>query len=119
MMKLFKRWVMRWLGVGRVLDLPALCPRAFSLEEVRGALSGQGADAKVQAMLQVVAMQRGIYLQMAQAAAQRGEDPRYAHGAMAGLEDALAELSNILLAAPASDDLRLWFRSGTSVDVEG
>jgi hypothetical protein len=93
----------------RVLDLPALCPRKFTLDEVRAALSGHREDPKVQAILQILAMTRTIYLEQAQKAAQAGGTTHYDHGGMAAIEDTLAELFNILNATPASDDLKAYF----------
>jgi hypothetical protein len=93
----------------RVLDLPALCPRQYTLDEVRAALSGQREDPKVQAMLQILAMTRTIYLEQAQKAAQSRAANLYEHGGMASIEDTLAELFNALNAQPASDDLKAYF----------
>lgn len=92
-----------------VLDLPALCPRLYSLDEVRAALAGHKDSPQVQAMLQVLAMTRAIYLNQAQNAAQKGDTTHYQHGGMAAIEDSLAELFNTLNAQPPSDDLKAYF----------
>jgi hypothetical protein len=93
----------------RVLDLPALCPRQFTLDEVRAALSGHREDPKVQAILQILAMTRSIYLEQAQKAAQAGGTTHYDHGGMAAIEDTLAEVFNTLNSQAPSDELKVYF----------
>lgn len=93
----------------QVLDLPALCPRLYTLSEMRAALSGHSERPEVQAMLQLLSMTRAVYLSQAQSAAQRGDATHYQHGGMAAIEDTLAEIMNTLNAAPASDDVRAYF----------
>lgn len=92
-----------------VIDLPAVCPRLYSVDEIRAALSGQKDKPEVQAMLQLLGMTRAIYLEEAQKLAAKGAVNHYQHGGLAAIEDTLAEALNTLNAAPPSDDVKRFF----------
>jgi len=73
----------------RVIDMPDVCPRRFDVSELKAALLGEAGNASVQAVLQLLTMQRLACLDEASKAAWEGKSAVYHLGGAQALEDLL------------------------------
>lgn len=96
---------------GRVVELHRLMAgngRRLDVSEVVAALSGQTANPQVQALVQVLIMQRGECLEASQADAWRRQDPSFQLGGLQAMDDLLMEVAALLEGKP-SDSVKKWF----------
>lgn len=104
----------------KLVDLPALCPREYTVSEVQAALSGQAADPRMQAVLQLCAMIRANCLEAAQGEAQRdGTNTHYQLGGVAACEDLMGEITGLLTGTAPSDEVKRYFPQDPAGSQQG
>lgn len=89
--------------------MPEVCGRRLAVEEMKAALLGNRDAVAVQAVIQLLTMQRLNCMDAASKEAWHGKPSTYQLGGVQALEDLLAEILNLTETGRISDDVRAFF----------